>query len=71
MERKLEPNGECWCGCGEATGPKAFFVPGHDRIAESGVIALRYGGVAELLAHHGFGPGGRNLRDDLAAYRAR
>jgi len=20
----------CWCGCGETTGPKAFYRPGHD-----------------------------------------
>jgi len=20
----------CWCGCGEQTGPKAFYRPGHD-----------------------------------------
>jgi hypothetical protein len=20
----------CWCGCGEQTGPKAYYRPGHD-----------------------------------------
>jgi hypothetical protein len=28
-----------------------------------------YGGVAEFLRHHGFGPDGRNPRRELEAWR--
>ncbi|MER7914776.1 MULTISPECIES: hypothetical protein [unclassified Streptomyces] len=49
------PTGRCWCGCGLATGPGAYFRQGHDKIAEAAVLVTRYGNsVVRLLAHHGF-----------------
>lgn len=68
--QRLIPTGDCWCGCGEETTRGAFFRPGHDKIAESAVIAVDYGGVAELLQRHGYGPGGRNAREELERWRA-
>ena len=59
---RLLPTGECWCGCGEETSIGAFFRQGHDKFAESAVIALEFGGVPEFLVARGFGPGGRNPR---------
>lgn len=46
----------CWCGCGQQTAAGKHFVPGHDRKAEAALVRLEYGSIAELLAHHGFGP---------------
>jgi hypothetical protein len=64
---EVQPNGECWCGCGgRTTGARAFFLPSHDRIAESTLIKLEYGSIANMLAKHGFGPGGRNLSNERA-----
>lgn len=65
------PTGTCWCGCGAATGKGSFFIPGHDRVAESGVIILKYGGVPEFLEHHGFGPGGKSIRQAIDEYKAK
>ncbi|MEX2242606.1 MAG: hypothetical protein WD716_02040 [Fimbriimonadaceae bacterium] len=65
-----KPNGVCWCGCGKPTGKGAYFVSGHDKKAESAVMQIRYGGVAEMLVHHGFGPGGLNLHDEHAKWKA-
>lgn len=67
----LQPTGTCWCGCGADTRRGSFFLPGHDRVAESAVITLKYGGVPELLEHHGFGPGGRNVRQAIEEWRAK
>ena len=49
--------GNCYCGCGGST--KGYFVPTHDRIAESFVIKTEYGSIAAFLAAHGYGPTGR------------
>lgn len=57
------PSGECWCGCGATTEARSFFLPGHDKIAESRVIVAEYGSVADFLAAHGYGPGGNSARD--------
>jgi hypothetical protein len=57
------PAGECWCGCGTETPAVSFFLPGHDKVAESKVIMAEYGSVADFLAAHGYGPGGRNPRE--------
>ncbi len=54
------PQGVCWCGCGTEVPARSFFVPGHDKVAESKVIRAEYGTVADFLAAHGFGPGGKN-----------
>ncbi len=67
---RLIPTGDCWCGCGEDAGIGAFFRPGHDKAAESAVIALEYGGVADFLSRHGYGPGGKNARKSMDARRA-
>jgi hypothetical protein len=53
----LFPTGACWCGCGNSTNIRAFFVRGHDKIAEAALIAAEYGGsVAHLLRQYGYGP---------------
>lgn len=59
-EGRLLPTGECWCGCQGATSEGRFFLPGHDRVAESAVINITYGSVADFLLKHGFGPGDKN-----------
>jgi hypothetical protein len=69
MAARLLPTGTCWCGCEEDAAIGSFFKPGHDKVAESAVIAVTYGGVAEFLEHYGFGPGGRNARQELARWR--
>ena len=68
MERLL-PNGICWCGCGSETKVGSFFLPGHDKAAESALILVNWGGVPEFLAAHGFGPGGRNPREELKRWQ--
>ena len=68
---KLIPTGTCWCGCGEPTSRGAFFVPGHDKIAESAIVKVEYGSVPDLLDQHGYGPGGKNARDALRRYQQR
>lgn len=67
MTDNPEPNGQCWCGCGSGAGPGAFFLPGHERAAESAVIRILYGGIPQFLIEHGFGPGGRSAIKELAA----
>ena len=58
------PTGECWCGCGEETPIGVFFRPGHDRRAESMLIKMKFGLVAQFLDFHGYGMNGRNLKQD-------
>lgn len=70
-EKRLMPTGECWCGCGAEVGLGSFFKPGHDRAAESAVITVEYGSIARFLERHGFGSGGRNAAEELAAWRRR
>jgi len=68
--RRVIPTGVCWCGCRTAVSIGAFFAPGHDKTAESGVIMTEYGGVPEFLEHHGYQqPGGKNARAALEAFR--
>lgn len=67
---RLLPTGECWCGCGAETPIGSFFAAGHDKVAESAVILVKYGGVAAFLHEHGFGPGGRNPRKELEKWRS-
>lgn len=71
QKERLIPTGTCWCGCGQQTKIGSFFLSGHDRIAESAVVKMKYGGVAEFIAHHGYGPDGKNAREELAAWRKR
>ncbi len=70
MAPRLLPTGECWCGCGQETGLGSFFSPGHDRRAESAVIKVKYGGVAEFLQYHGYGPGGKSALQELKKWKA-
>ena len=60
---RLIPTGNCWCGCGKQITLGKFFAPGHDKIAEAALMALKYqGSVAHLLHAHGYGPG-HSVRD--------
>ena len=70
--KRAIPTGECWCGCGEETpNVRAFFIKGHDRVAEAAVIMEAYGGVPQFLLEHGYGPGGRNPRRTWETLRGR
>lgn len=69
MNPRLLPTGNCWCGCGAETPIGAFFAPGHDKRAESAVILAEYGSVAEFLAAHGYGPGGKSPQATLVQRR--
>ncbi len=71
MTQELYPSGICWCGCGKVPGRRAFFLPGHDKTAESAVISVEYGGVPEFLRDHGYQPGGKNPLDELGKRRER
>lgn len=66
---RLLPTGDCWCGCGAETPIGSFFLAGHDKVAESAVIITHYGGVPQFLVDHGFGPGGKNARQELDQWR--
>lgn len=66
---RLLPTGVCWCGCGDEVARGSFFVPGHDKTAESAVIMVKYGGVPQFIKDHGYGPGGRNARRELEEWR--
>ncbi len=69
MTDRLIPNGICWCGCGRDAGRGSFFLQGHDKYAEAGVILMKYGGVAQLITHHGYGPNGKNLRIEYEKWK--
>ncbi|WP_328631956.1 hypothetical protein [Streptomyces sp. NBC_00356] len=54
---RLIPTGTCWCGCEREVPLGKFFAPGHDKISESALIALKYeGSVPHFLHAHGYGP---------------
>ena len=69
--KRLLPTGECWCGCGAETAIGSFFLPGHDKTAESAVISVEYGGVPGFLVHHGYGPGGKNALREVDRWRSK
>ena len=69
--KRLLPTGECWCGCGAETSIGSFFLPGHDKAAESAVISLEYGGVPSFLVRHGYGPGGKNAKHEMDERRSK
>ena len=69
--KRLLPTGECWCGCGAETAIGSFFLPGHDKTAESAVISVEYGGVLGFLVHHGYGPGGKNALREVGRWRSK
>lgn len=59
----VRPTGKCFCGCKGDVADGVFFLPGHDRKAESAFIKQQFGGVAEMLAAHGYVDGlGRRRR---------
>ncbi len=66
---RLIPTGQCWCGCEKETGIGSFFLPGHDKVAESAVILVEFGGVPQFLHVKGYGPGGKNPRQALEDWR--
>lgn len=68
---RVLPTGECWCGCETEVPRGKFFVAGHDRRAESMVIAMENGGVAEFLAEKGYAPDEKNLFKTYAEWRKR
>ncbi|MFE5209326.1 hypothetical protein [Streptomyces sp. NPDC056600] len=54
---RLLPTGTCWCGCEREVGLGKFFAPGHDKVAEAALIAVKYeGSVPHFLHAHGYGP---------------
>jgi hypothetical protein len=55
--------GHCWCECGEETPTGSLVLAGRGGIAESHVIRAEHGSVADFLAAHGYGPGGKNPRE--------
>jgi hypothetical protein len=59
------PTGTCWCGCGTAPQPGAFFMSGHDRRAAQVIIAEFFGSTANFVAAFGRAP-----TDDLSALSA-
>ena len=67
---RLLPTGMCWCGCGAETPRGSFFVSGHDKFAESAVISMKYGSVAGFIVRNGFGPDGKNLREEVERWRS-
>ena len=70
MAMRIMPTGECFCGCGATTSIGSYFLQGHDRRAESKVREMEYGPVVYFLAHHGYGPGGKNVQDTYEAWQA-
>ena len=68
MGERILPNGKCWCGCNADVPRGSFFLSGHDRRAESAVIAVEYGGVVEFLVNKGYGPGGKNPIKELEKF---
>ena len=69
--KRLLPTGECWCGCGAETAIGSFFLPGHDKTAESAVISVEYGGVPGFLVRHRYGPGGKNALREVGRWRTK
>ncbi len=70
LTKRLIPTGECWCGCGAEAAIGSFFLPGHDKAAESAVIAVEYGGVPRFLVQHGYGPEGQNPKREVDRWRS-
>ena len=64
--KRLLLAGECWGGCGVETAIGSFFLPGHDKAVEAAVISVEYGGVPRFLVQHGYGPEGKNPKQEMA-----
>ncbi len=69
MNLPANPNGLCWCDCGEDAAPGKFFQQGHDKRADRYLVAVEGGrSIAERLAALGYVPGeGHSLRDAVLA----
>ena len=50
-------------------GNRGILPVGHDKAAESAVISVEYGGFPEFLHLHGYEPGGKNARREVAEWR--
>ena len=70
-KQRLIPTGQCWCGCEGEPKLGSFFLAGHDRVAESAVIKLEFGSVPEFLVHYGYGPNGKNPKQELEDRKTR
>lgn len=60
----------CLCGCGGLPKRGRRFLSGHDRFAETAVVKMRYGSVEALLEAHGYGRGGKPVREAYLAWSA-
>ena len=69
--KRLLPTGECRCGCGAETVVVSFFLPGHDKAAESAVISVESGGVPRFLIQYGDGPEGKSPRREVDRWRSK
>lgn len=69
---RLMPTGFCWCGCGQETKRLgSFFVSTHDRKAEAAILEIHHqGSIAQFLVDMGYGPGGKNLSEELKKHRS-
>jgi hypothetical protein len=64
MKRKAVADGRCWCGCGTSVPTKKFFAPHHDRKAETMLMKLHYGSIANMVASHGHDSDKSSLRNE-------
>ncbi len=60
--------GYCYCGCGDRT--RSYFAQGHDRRAESMLIEMVFGSLAQMIEHYGFGPNETNLSEMFDRWKA-
>lgn len=67
MSGCLLPAGTCWCGSGQEMATGAFFLSGHDKVAEAAVVLAEYGSGPAFLVSHGYAPGRKNPSRVLAA----
>ena len=68
-QARLQPNGQCWCGCGGLTAPDKFWL-GHDSTARKAVLERKFGDTVDMLYVLGYGPGRRNAITDEDEHRA-
>lgn len=58
-----QSRGTCFCGCGQRTDK--VWASGHDSKALHGLMHLKYGDTRAFLEKHGYGPGRKNLYEEL------
>jgi hypothetical protein len=69
----VKPTGTCFCGCRQPTAPNSFFLPGHDKRAESMLTKLKHGpdnAIANRVVAEGYGPDGPSLLDEYQGAEA-